>query len=380
MPEAFETVLREGTEQFLSAVDPPTAAQLRALGEGRARQRQIRGIAWCAAGLLAVGATAAGALRLHASGDASAAASTRSSHQHSAAPMHTAASAAEPTGPVGVSIQGPQSYAAQTANTVRVTLTNPEAQRAVIVEFDTTGTGIFEWAEGCDAGTDGGCTSTNLADNPLQLTQGALGETTAKATRFSLTLPTGTHTYEAWVNPPSGASTFSVRVLDDRAQKVFGSAQSAPIVTGFPQLSLTSQASTSIVRGGGYVEFSATVSNRTGGGYIDLSQLGEVTCSADGSPVSVSANDYALQWNTTGSGAPSWANMVAGFGTGSMGYDLHAGESTTTRFRVKLKSSLPSQVTSCRVDLTVVNRVRTSPPYYTASDPQSHAIAEFTVR
>jgi hypothetical protein len=379
VPEIFDATLREGTRQVAAALASPPAAELRELGERRARRRKARSIALCAAALLAVGGTTAGVcgLRGPQAGPAASVAATKDtgpSHPATAAATGSAAAA----GPVQVSISGPAAYAAETANKVQVSIANPGPARAVIVEFDTTGTGIFEWTEGCDAGTDGGCSETNLSDNLLQLTQGALGKTTSQAVRFSLQLPHGTHTYQAWVNPPRNAGTFTVRVLDEQAVKVFGSAESPRIVTGFPTLKLISQASHSIARSGGYVEFSTTVANPTGGGYINLDQIGTVACFAGGSPVSVSSNDYSLQW-FTGGGAGSWTALVNGAAWQAMGYDLPAGESTTTKFRLRLSGSLSAEVTSCQVTLTVSNQTTSKAPYFDASQPKGQAVVDFTV-
>jgi hypothetical protein len=269
-------------------------------------------------------------------------------------------------------------YAAETANKVQVTIANPGPARAVVVEFDTTGTGILEWVEGCDAGSDGGCSDTQLYGNALHITQGPLGKTTSQATRFSLQLPHGTSTYEAWVNPPRNASTFQVRVLDDKAAKVFGSAESSQITTAFPTLHLTSQASQSVSRGGGYTSFSTTVANPTGGGYINLNQVGTVSCFANGSPVEVSSSDYSLQW-FTGGGAGTWTTLVNGPAWQAMGYDLQAGKSTLTKFRLRLSDSLPAEVTSCQVTLTVSDVTTSKAPYYDASQPKGQVVIDFTV-
>jgi hypothetical protein len=177
------------------------------------------------------------------------------------------------------------------------------------------------------------------------------------------------------VNPPRNASTFTVRVLDDKAARVFGSAQSARVTTEFVSQTLASPASKSISRGGGYVDFSATVSNPTGGGYIHLDQLGTVACSAHGSSVSVSSSDYSLEWYT----GDSWMTLDNGAAWQAMSYDLQAGQSTTTKFRLGLSGSLSAQATNCVVTLTVSNVTFTNAPYYDKSQPYSQAMAPFTV-
>jgi hypothetical protein len=61
------------------------------------------------------------------------------------------------------------------------------------------------------------------------------------------------------------------------------------------------------------------------------------------------------------------------------GYAMSTGESTTTRFRLALTDSLPSDVTDCQVTQLVSASLQTAPPYYDQSDPTAQTVVDFSV-
>ena len=65
-----------------------------------------------------------------------------------------------------------------------------------------------------------------------------------------------------------------------------------------------------------------------------------------------------------------------------MAYDLDDGKTITKPFRLIVSGSTPSDVTSCRVTLTVavMDSTATSPPYCNTSEPYGQTAVDFGVR
>lgn len=376
MPEYFATQLRDGTAQVTEFLALASAADVRGQGERRARRRRIEAVAATMSAVLLIGGVAFGVAGQNNPQ------TIRPSVAHGATGTSTAKAAAEATatssavtgGSVDVHLTPPAQYAATTANKVRLTIDNPGPARQVVVEFKSTQTKALYWVEACDSSAGGGCNKMSLAENPLKVSKSALSNEPGVAA-FDLALPSGTSTYNAWVNLQSGMTSYAVYVLDG-ASTVLGQTSSGTIAHSFPTLSVVGDSTVTVTRGGSAVEFDTKLTNSTSASYVDMFSYTTLSCKAGQSTVTVPQTAYELQWY---SGA-EWSTVGPIKALGQFSYQISAGETTTVRFRLAVKTSLPSDVTSCQVTQLVTPTNTWTPPYYDASAPHAQTTVDIDVR
>ena len=377
MPEYFKTQLRDGTAQVAESLALPSAALVRGHGERRARRRRIGAVSATVSAALVVGGVAFGVARQdspHATRP-SVAAAVSNAPTNSA---HTGPSAVGTTssgtgGSVGVHLSPPAQYAAATENKVGLTIDNSGPARQVVVEFKSTQTNALYWVEPCDSSVGGGCNKNAYADNPLKVAKGAESEVPGVAA-FDLALPAGTSSYTAWVGLPAGVTSYTVLVLEGTT--VLGQSSSGPINHGFPTLSAVGQGTVTIVRGGSAVEFDTKITDNTSASYVDLFSFTTLSCKAGQSTVTLPQGSYTLKWGT----GADWQSVGPVKALGQFSYELSPGQSTTTRFRLALSSSLPSDVTSCQVTQVASASDTWTAPYYDRSAPNARIVVDFDVR
>lgn len=376
MPEFFETELRNGTAQVAGSFEPPSAEAVRRHAELRTRRRRVG----AAVLVLLVGGAAFGLTRPgfgHASTPLGPVVVTSGSPTtlSSTSPSPGRTPSSPPTGNMrlGVQLTAPASYAAATSNKVALSIDNPGPARNVLVEFLAPGTATPYWVSNCDTGV-GGCPSGSSHGNPLKVAQGI--KYAKGATDFDLALPAGTSSYNAWVDPPAGITSYSVLVLDGKT--VLGQTAPEPVELGdtFPDLSTTSQDSKTLARGGPTVGFTTELDNRTAGSYVDLFSFITVSCEAGTTVVSVPQNAYTLEWYD----GIGWANVGLPKLMGQFGYDPAAGQSTSTKFRISVSDAMPAGVTGCQVTQVVSASDTQTPPYYDQSSPKAQTVVDFTIK
>lgn len=366
MPEYFKTELRDGTAQVTDSLALPSAALVREHGERRARRHRIAAVSATVSVALIVGATFAVARQ-----DGSAPrqnAATAVSHT----PTAGTASSAPVGGSVAVHLNPPAQYAATSANKVGLTIDNPGPARQVVVEFKSAQTKALYWVEPCDSSVGGGCTKQGYADSPLKVAAGPVSATPGVAA-FDLALPTGTSNYTVWVDLPAGMTSYSVLVLEGGT--VLSETPSGPISHGFPTLSAVDQGTVTLARGGTAVELDTKLTNDTSASYIDLFSFTSLSCKSGQSTVTVPQGSYTLEWYT----GMNWRAVGPVKELGQFSFDLNAGQSSTTRYRLALKSSLPSDVTSCRLTQVVSATDTSTAPYYDESAPYARVVADIDV-
>lgn len=367
MSESFETRLRDGTAQVTASFTPPSAAAVRAYSGQRARRRTTGTVALAACAVLLVGGAVLG-LDQQRNG--------HSGVPHASAGVPTTSPSGSPTQPgkgsVSIRLSEPALYAAATANKVGLTFSNSGPARHVVVQFDAPGSDSLYWVEPCDSGAGSGCSPQQYQDNPLRVATDQ-GSPRPGFVDFDLALPAGTSSYTVWVDPPGGVTSYRMFVL--HGTTVLGLGVSGQIHYAFPTLTTASQGSTTLVRGGAAVEFGTEVTDATTTSYVNLSSYTSVSCKAGQSSVTLPQGAYTLQW----SAGKSWQNVGNLQYNGQFGYSMSPGQSTTTRFRLALTDSLPSDVTSCQVTQLVSATPQTAPPYYDQSDPTAHTVVNFSV-
>lgn len=384
MPEYFVNQLREGTGQVADSLRLPSAAEVRDRGERRGRRRRLGTVSATMSAVLFVGGVVFGVTRPDteptARSQAAAGAAGEAGVPSAVAteapvngPVAITANTAAIGGSVGLHLVPPAEYAAATANKVQLTIDNPGAARQVIVEFKSTQTKAVYWVEPCDSGADGGCSTVSYAENPLKVAKSSLSSTPG-VTAFDLALPAGTSTYSAWVDLPAGMTSYTVLVLE--GSTVLGQTSSGPIGNGFPALSDVGSGTVTVVRGGPAVEFDTKITNDTSASYVDIGSFTTLSCKAGQSTATLPQSSYTLQWYT-GAG---WAAVGPIRALGQFSFEINPGETTTTRFRLALKTSLPADVTSCQVTQLVSATTTFTPPYYEVNAPKSQTTVDIEVR
>lgn len=375
MPDFFETELRTGTAQTVDSFTPPSAAAVRKHSETRTWRRRAGAIAL----VLVMGGAAFGFTRPgpgHSSaptGPTTVAATTPSPRGTTPSPRSTTPPP-DGEGTLHVQLTPPARYAAATSNKVLLTVGNNGPARQVLVEFAAPGSDSHYWVEPCDSGIGGGCSAQSYTDNPLKVpTDPKLNA--PGVVYFDLALPTGTSSYSAWVNPPTGLTSYTVRVLDGTTVLAQAGPESIDYGYVFPVLSKMSQGSTKLVRGGPAVEFTTEVDDRTAAAYVDLASFTTLSCEAGTTAVQVPQDAYTLEWYA----GLSWQKVGAPKAPGQFGYDLKAGQSTSTRFRLSVSDAMPADVTGCRITQLVSASVTWTPPYYDQSAPSARTAVDFTV-
>ncbi|MBR7839133.1 hypothetical protein KDL01_38075 [Actinospica durhamensis] len=371
MPDYFESELRSGTAQVVETFTPPTAEHVRARAAQRTRQHRAGALAL----VLVLGGTAFGASRPlfeRSTGPAAASGTTATSRPAATSSAHATASPSNADGAVSVRLAPPARYGAATSNKVVLTIENAGAARHVVVEFDAAGTKSLYWVEPCDSGVGGGCSPTSYAANPLKVAKD-VGPGRPGVVSFDLALPAGTSEYDAYVDPPTGISSYTTRVLDGKTVL----AQTGPerISYDYPKLSTVSQSSTKVARGGPSVDFSTLIADQTAASYVDMASLTSVVCKAGSTVVTVPADAYTLEWYT----GANWAAVGPVKAVGQFSYELTPGESSTTRFRLSVSDSMPSEVTGCQVTQVVSASITWTPPYYDRAAPYAQTTLDFTV-
>lgn len=376
MPEYFATQLRDGTAQVAESLTPASAADVRGQGDRRARRRRIGTVSATMSAVLIIAGVAFGLVgqsNPHTVRPDVAHAATGTAKAAATATATTSTSAVT-GGSVDVHLTPPAQYAATTANKVQLTIDNPGPARQVIVEFKSSQTRALYWVEACDSSAGGGCNTATYAANPLKVSKSALSNEPGVAA-FDLALPSGTSTYNAWVDLPSGMTSYTVYVLEGTST-VLGQTPSGPIGHSFPALSVVGNGTVTVTRGGSAVEFDTKLNNSTAASYVDMFSFTTFTCKAGQSTVTVPQTAYKLQWY---SGA-EWSTVGPVKELGQFSYELSPGEITTLRFRLTLKTSLPSDVTSCQVKQLVSPTDTWTPPYYDPSAPNAQTTVDIVVK
>ncbi len=374
MPDYFESELRSGTAQVVETFTPSSAEHVRARSARRTRQHRAGAVVL----VLVVGGTAFGVSRPlfgHSTGPTGAAGAANVATSLSSAassPRATASPSSGGGGAVSVELAPPAQYGAATSNKVELTIDNAGAARHVVVEFDAAGSKSLYWVEPCDSGVGGGCSTQSYADNPLKVAKDA-GPDRPGVVSFDLALPAGTSRYTAYVDPPTGISSYTMRVLEGKT--VLAQTGPEPVSYDYPKLSAVSQSSTKLVRGGSRVDFSTQIEDQTAASYVDMASLTTVTCKAGNTVVTVPNDAYTLEWYT----GVNWAQVGAPKEIGQFSYELTSGESTTTRFRLSVSDSMPAEVTSCQVTQVVSASITGTPPYYDRAAPYTQTTLDFSV-
>lgn len=375
MPEYFKTQLLDGTTRVADSLTLPSAADVRGHSERRVRRRRIAGVsATLSVALLVCGVAFAFAQQ----NDARASQPLGGAASHvPTRPAGAEASATEArsgaAGPVSVQLTPPAEYAAATANEVRLTIANAGAAGQVVVEFKSTQTRALYWVEPCDSSAGGGCNDTSYAENPLKVAHNPLSGVPG-VSAFDLAPPAGTSSYTAWVDLPSGVTSYTVAVLD--GAKVLGQTVSGPIARDFPTVAAAGPSTMTITRGGSAVPFQTDIVDSTSGSYIDMFSFTTFSCMAGQSTVTLPQGSYTLQWYDGG----GWAAVGPVKELGQFSYELSPNQTRTTRFRLRLSSSLPANVTSCQVTQLITPSTAGSAPYYDVHAPNARTVVSFVVR